>query len=175
MRSAPISSSISSGSRIRGSRRTPRTRRQAPPTTRAALTSRDAPGHGVGVDVDVVAGNQVAIESGDRRETALNRCGGKSGGTIGDAHDVLGPGLGTALCGDEGHHVLGPHLEQVLLHHLEEHIQVMGIGPHRVRTGPARHELEELVDQLVADPIDAFTVGTERDTRMTDSTSPDTS
>ena len=29
----------------------------------------------------------------------------------------------------------------------------MGIGPYRVRTGPAHHELEELVDQRVADPM----------------------
>jgi hypothetical protein len=37
----------------------------------------------------------------------------------------------------------------------------VGIGPDRVRTGPADHEFEELVDQLVADPIDVFTVGTD--------------
>jgi hypothetical protein len=35
------------------------------------------------------------------------------------------------------------------------------VGPDRVRTGPRDDELEELVDQLVADPIDAFTVGTD--------------
>jgi hypothetical protein len=35
----------------------------------------------------------------------------------------------------------------------------VGIGPHRVRTGSPHHELQELVDQLMADPVDAFTVG----------------
>jgi hypothetical protein len=35
----------------------------------------------------------------------------------------------------------------------------VGIGPDGVRTGPSDDELQELVDQLVADPIDAFTVG----------------
>ena len=63
--------------------------------------------------------------------------------------------------GDERHHVLGPHLEWVLLHHAEEHTQVVGVGPDRVRTSPADDELQELVDQLVADPIDVFTVGTD--------------
>jgi len=47
------------------------------------------------------------------------------------------------------------------LDHAEEDAQVVGIGPHRVRTGSAHHELEELVDQPVADPIDVFTVGTD--------------
>ena len=37
----------------------------------------------------------------------------------------------------------------------------MGIGPNRVRTDPSDHELQELVDQQVADPIDVFTVGTD--------------
>jgi hypothetical protein len=37
----------------------------------------------------------------------------------------------------------------------------VGVGPDRVRTGPTDHELQELVDQLMADPIDAFTVGTD--------------
>ena len=118
-------------------------------------------GTGLAVTVDVVAGDQVAIEARDRRQPALDRRGRESRGAIGDAHHVLGPGLGTALRGDEGHDVLGPHLERVLLHHREEDAQVMGIGPHRVRTGPADDELQELVDQLVADPIDVFTVGTD--------------
>ena len=139
----------------------PAHQRQAPTAPRAALTSGDAPGHRVGRHVDVVAGDQVAIEARDRSQTALDRRGGESGGTIRNAHHVLGPGLGAPLRGDEGHHVFGPHLERVLLHHAEEDAQVMGIGPHRVRTGSAHHELEELVDQLVADPIDAFTVGTD--------------
>jgi hypothetical protein len=37
----------------------------------------------------------------------------------------------------------------------------MGIGPDRVRTGPPDGELQELVDQLMADPIDVFTVATD--------------
>jgi hypothetical protein len=43
-------------------------------------------------------------------------------------------------------------------HYCEEDAQVVGIGPHRVGTGPPDDELQELVDQLVADPIDVFTV-----------------
>jgi hypothetical protein len=56
------------------------------------------------------------------------------------------------------HDVFGPDLDGVLLHHAEEDAQVMGIGPHRVGAGPTDNELQELVDQLVADPIDVFTV-----------------
>jgi hypothetical protein len=40
-----------------------------------------------------------------------------------------------------------------------EQFQIMGIGPHRVRTSPRRRELQEVVDQVVADPIDALAVG----------------
>jgi len=35
------------------------------------------------------------------------------------------------------------------------------IGPHGVGAGPTDHELQELVDQLVADLVDAFTIGTD--------------
>ena len=51
----------------------------------------------------------------------------------------------------------------------------MGIGSHRIRTSPPDHELQELVDQLVADPIDRVHRRVGRDTRKTDSTSPHTS
>ena len=71
------------------------------------------------------------------------------------------PGFGTSLRSDEGHHVFGPHLEWVLAHHREEDAQVMGIGPHRIRTGPANDELQELVDQRVADSVLDLTVGTD--------------
>ena len=37
----------------------------------------------------------------------------------------------------------------------------MGIGPDRVGAGSADHELQELVDQPVADPVVVFTVGTD--------------
>jgi len=37
----------------------------------------------------------------------------------------------------------------------------MGVGPHGVRTGPSDDELQELVYQLMADPVDVFTVGTD--------------
>ena len=53
--------------------------RQAPTAQRrAALASGDAPGHRVGRDVDVVAGDQVAIEARDRSQSALDRPGGQS-------------------------------------------------------------------------------------------------
>jgi hypothetical protein len=34
------------------------------------------------------------------------------------------------------------------------------VGPDRVRPGPARHELQELIDQLVADPILPLAIST---------------
>ena len=37
----------------------------------------------------------------------------------------------------------------------------MGIGPHRVGAGSANHELQELVDQWVADSVLDLTVGTD--------------
>jgi hypothetical protein len=37
----------------------------------------------------------------------------------------------------------------------------MGIGPHRIRTGPPHDELQELVDQWVADSVLDLTVGTD--------------
>jgi hypothetical protein len=35
----------------------------------------------------------------------------------------------------------------------------MGIGPDRVRSSPPLRELQELVDQLMADPVLALTIG----------------
>ena len=161
VRSAPMSDSTSSASRIRGSRRTPRTSgRPRPPRERLWRVAMPR-GTGLAVDVDVVAGDQVAIEARDRSQPALDRRRREPRRAIGDAHHVLGTGLGTTLRGDEGHDVFGPHLGGVLLHHREEDAQVMGIGPHRVGTGPADDELQELVDQPVADPVHVFTVGTD--------------
>jgi hypothetical protein len=37
----------------------------------------------------------------------------------------------------------------------------MGIGPHRVGAGSANHELQELVDQWMADSVLDLTVGTD--------------
>jgi hypothetical protein len=37
----------------------------------------------------------------------------------------------------------------------------MGVAPHGVRTGPTHDELQELIDQLVADSVLALTVGTD--------------
>src|ERR1035437_8859836 len=45
--------------------------------------------------------------------------------------------------------------------HREEEAQVVCIGPHRIRTGSANHELQELVDQWVADSVLDLNVGTD--------------
>jgi hypothetical protein len=37
----------------------------------------------------------------------------------------------------------------------------VGVTPHGVRTGPAHHELQELIDQLVADSVLDLTVRTD--------------
>ena len=71
------------------------------------------------------------------------------------------PGLGRRCAVTKAITSLGRTSSGSLATTREEDAQVMGIGPHRVRTGPPDHELEELVDQLVADPIDVFTVGTD--------------
>ncbi len=71
------------------------------------------------------------------------------------------PGFGRRCAVTNAMTSLGLTSSGSLLHHAEEDVQVVGIGPNRVRTGPPHHELQELVDQLVADPVDVFTVGTD--------------
>ena len=71
------------------------------------------------------------------------------------------PGLGRRWAVTKAITSLGRTSSGSLLHHAEEDAQVVGIGPNRVRTGPADDELQELVDQVVADPIGVFTVGTD--------------
>ena len=135
--------------------------RQTASAARAALAGGDAPGTGLAVDVDVVAGDQVAIEARDRGQPALDRRRRQPGGAVGDAHHVLGTGPGRRCAVTKAITSLGVTSMGLLVHHREEHAQVVGVGPHGVGTGPADHELQELVDQLVADPVLALTVRTD--------------
>ena len=102
----------------------PADQRQPLARTTSCLTSGDAPGDGVGVDADVVSGDQVAIEARDRGQAPLDGGSRQPGLAIGDAQHVLGAGAGPTLFGDEVEHVLRPHLGGVLPHHGEEHVEV---------------------------------------------------
>jgi len=53
------------------------------------------------------------------------------------------------------------HERELSIRSLAEHFGVMGIGPHRIWSSPPNDELQELVDQLVADPVLMFAIGTD--------------
>jgi hypothetical protein len=54
--------------------------------------------------------------------------------------------------------VFGSHVLWLLADNPEEDTQIMGIGPNCARSGTPRGELQELIDQLVANPVLAHTV-----------------
>ena len=56
---------------------------------------------------------------------------------VGDPHHVLGALPRAPLGGHETQHVFGGHVLRLLADDPEEDAQVMGIGPHRARSGPS--------------------------------------
>jgi len=42
---------------------------------------------------------------------------------------------------------------RLLADNVEEDLQVVRVGPHRVRAGPPRHELQEVIDHGMADSV----------------------
>ena len=153
----------------------PAHQRQAPAAARPALTGGDAPRDWVGRHGDVVAGDQVAIEARDRRQSALDRRGRESRRAIGDAHHVLGTGLRTPLRGDEGHHVLGPHLERDPSSPPRRRRSGHGHRPAPCSDGPARRRTPRTRRSAGGRSDRRVHRRDGRDTRTTDSTPPHTS
>ena len=88
VRSAAINASTSAGSRIRGRRRTPRTSGTDPAVAAmTALARRQAPRHRI--RRHLAPGDQIAIETRHRSQSALDRRRRQPRAAIRDPHDVL--------------------------------------------------------------------------------------
>ena len=128
----------------------------------AAPPGGHAPGHRVGDHPGIPSDDQIAEEARHRSQSTLHRRHRQTGPAVTDPHHVAYTGPRPLLVGDEGQHVLRRHLGGLLVDEPEEDLQVVGIGPHRARSAPGRGELQELIDQLVADPIGLLAVRTDR-------------
>ena len=110
-------------------------------------------GTGLVVHPDIAAGDQIAIErrhrgqpTADRRRRQPRACHRRS------APPSPRP-AGPALRGHEPHHVRRRDLDRLLGDDREERLQIMRVGPHRVRPGPASGELQELIDQPMTNDV----------------------
>ena len=160
VRSAAINASTSAGSKIRGRRRTAANQRHhATLAPMAALTRRQTARHRVRRHADVAARHQIAIQARHRSQPTLDRRRRQPRATVGDPHHVLRARVRALLDRDELEHIPRGHLGRLLADQREEHLQVMRIRPHRVRTRPSRRELQERVEQLMTDPIRPLTIG----------------
>ena len=137
--------------------------RQPARRSRPRAPRRHAPRDRVDRDRRVAAGHEVAVERGDRGQAALDGGGTQPRGPV-DAHHVLRTRTRPTLGGDEAEHDLGGDVFWLAVGHREEHAQVVGVGAHGVGPRPSSHELQELVDQLVADVVLELTART--DTRI---------
>ncbi len=126
--------------------------------TAVVAPGRQASWHRVGDDAGIAPDDQIAIEARHRSEASLDGRGREPRLTVGDPHHVLGARSGLALRRHEAQDVSRGHVGGFLADHPEEDAQVVGIGPHRVRPRPARGELQELIDQLVANSVLTTTV-----------------
>ena len=50
----------------------------------------------------------------------------------------------------------------ILADNLEEHVQIMRVGPHRVQPAPPRRELQEFIHELVTKPVAASSIAVDR-------------
>ena len=162
VRSAAINPASSSGSRMRGSRRTARTSGWPRPSRRRRVGSP----RGTGLVSTPTSPRviKIAVEGGHRSQSTPNRGARQPRTAIGDPHHVLGAHPGPALRVHEAEHVHGPDLAGILGDDGEERLQVVRIGPHRVGPGPTRRELQELVDERMPDDIDVSAVALPGDT-----------
>jgi hypothetical protein len=101
----------------------------------------------------MVPGDQIAVEGRHGGQTAADRCRRQSRTTIGDAGHVLRPRPRATLVVEEREHVSGTNLDRVLADDREKRLQIMGVGPHRIRTRPAGDKLQKLVDQRMANDV----------------------
>ena len=123
------------------------------PSVTSMPTRRQAPGHRVDVDTGIAAGDQIAIERRHRRQPTPDRRRRQPRAAIRDPHHVLGAHPSPALRGHEAEHIRGAHLHRVLGDDREERLQIVRVGPHRVRPRSTSSELQELVDQPMTDDI----------------------
>jgi hypothetical protein len=92
--------------------------------------------HRIGDHTGVTSDDEISIEARHRGEAPLDGRGRQSRLAVGDPHHLLGTLPRAPLVGHEAQHVLGGHVGGLLADDPEEHAQVMGIGPHRGRSGP---------------------------------------
>src|SRR6478752_4271860 len=96
----------------------------------------------------VLPGLQVSEERGHAGQPASDGSRGQPGLAILQPH-YTGP-AGRSLLSQERKHVRPPNVDRLLTDHREEHLQVIGGRPQRVRTCPGRHERQIVVQQRMA-------------------------
>ena len=119
------------------------------PTPASTATGRQATRDRVRGDRRVSPGDQVCVEAGDRREPSSDRARRQARLAVPDPNH----GAVATLVGDEGEHVRRHHLDGILVDDGEQHLQVMGHRPQRVRPGPPSHERQVRVDKRITQRI----------------------
>ena len=113
----------------------------------ATTTSgRQSARHRVRRDRCVTAGDQIRVESGDRRQAPGDRARRQPGLAVTDPDDAAV----ASLVGHEVEDVRRGHVNGVLVDDREERLQIMRDRSQRVRPGPARHESQIGIGQRIS-------------------------
>lgn len=160
--------STSAGSRMRGRRRTARTSGAPPSSRRARRVGRP---RGDGVGADIAPGEQVAVEARHRGQVPLDGRRRQPARPVADAQHVPAPGRArrceatnaSTSAGTTSPGSLATTPPGSLATTPKNSLQVMRVGPHGVGPGPCAREFQEVVDEGVADLVDAAVTAGTRD------------